>query len=522
MSPNIDRRWLRAQRYIADNQIDAAKVTLESIVSQSPNRYDAHMLLASVILSEGHVREASRHALIGSQFVVDDIEALGAVAHCLLRLGEMAGARDCLRKFDPDRITDSRQLLVLAHVFQKLGDQRSALTLMNRVDSLGYNDADFRYFRALQLLFNGQVDDARSELSRCLQLGPTYGRAVLTLTRTVQQTPQANYMEYVARQLDRVAPGSEDHAALEFARFEIAEDLGKFDEAFSAVQIANSIMYKRLTHSVDRDAAVFQKLIAKMTAKFLNPAVQPLEGPQPIFIVGLPRSGTTLLDRILDRHSMVISAGERNDFPKQLRWMADRHGHEILDEDLLDHLDDIDYAELACRYLAQTQWRAGGFPYFVDKLPPNYVLIGLIHRAFPRAPILHMTRDGMDVCFSNYKAMFGDTHAYSYDIAALASRYNSYRALMTHWHAVLPGRVLDVEYRDLVSNPDRVIAAILEHCHLPDEPACGNLGGNKTAADTLSSAQIHESIHTRSLGEWRRYAHHLKQLHALIEMSPNK
>jgi hypothetical protein len=157
-------------------------------------------------------------------------------------------------------------------------------------------------------------------------------------------------------------------------------------------------------------------------------------------------------------------------------------------------------------------------PYYVDKLPPNYQLVGLIHRALPRAPILHMTRDPMDVCFSNYKALFGDTHTYSYAIPALAARHSRYSRLMRHWAAVLPGRVYDVSYRQLVGDADNVVRGILEYCGLGYEPGCADLRRNKTAVDTLSSAQVREPIHTRTLGEWRRYERLLLPLQVALQV----
>lgn len=513
---NVERQWLRAQQYIASNQITAARIALEALVQRAPDHAAAHMLLASAILSEGRVREAAAHAILAAKAPLQDAEAVSATAHCLLRLGEITSARDCLEGFDSSRVADGHQLTMLAHAHQKLGDHPGALSLMDRALAHDRNNADFHYFRGLQLQFNGRIDEARTELETCLRLGPTYGRAVLTLVRMREQTSEFNQLDYVRRQLRDVERGSEDHAALEFAQFEILEDLGRYDEAFAALRRGNVIMYARSRHDIARDEKLFDALIAATPADSLRAGATELPGPRPIFVVGLPRSGTTLLDRILDNHSRVISTGERNDFPRQLRWVADRHGHELLDEGLIGQFGDINCAELGRRYLAQTQWRAQGRPYYIDKLPPNYLLVGLIHRALPDAPILHMVREPMDACFSNFKAMFGDTHAYSYSLDALAARYRQYRRLMQHWHAALPGRVHDVNYRDLVADPDPVIRRILEYCRLPYEPGCAEFKRNKTAVDTLSSAQVREPIHRRSLGEWMRYATQLESLRAAL------
>ena len=176
--------------------------------------------------------------------------------------------------------------------------------------------------------------------------------------------------------------------------------------------------------------------------------------------------------------------------------MADCHGHDLIDAKLVQRLAGLDYAEVGRRYVEQTRWRAGDKPYFVDKLPQNYMLVGMIRRALPHAPILHMVRDPMDVCFSNYKAMFGKAQAHSYDMAAMAVHYAHYRRLMQHWHAVLPGHMLDVSYIELVTDPEATFRRVSDHCGLPYESDASTRTRNKTAVNTLSSAQVREPIHS--------------------------
>ena len=513
MASSVDRHWQRAQRYIAENQIAAAKVTLESVVSHAPHRSDARMLLASVMLSEGTVRNATEQAVIASHHLPNDANAVSTVTHALLRIGETNAARATLERFDPSFTRDGPSLTAIAHAYQMLGDHPKALALMDRARALGFDNADFRYYRSLELQFNGRLEEARAELEACLKLGPTYGRASLTLARMRRQTPESNHLDYIRAQLRTVERGSEDHAAFKFAEFKILEDLGSFAEAFDALRTGNDIMYGRSRHDIAREQRLFDQLIAATPASFVAPHDESFAGPVPIFIIGLPRSGTTLLDRILDNHSQVLSTGERGEFPRQLRWAADCHGHELIDEKLIARFTNVDFAELGRRYLEQTQWRAQGRSFYVDKLPPNYLVAGLIRRALPHAPILHMVRDPMDVCFSNYKAMFGDSYAYSYELAALAAHYRQYRRLMNHWHAMMPGVVLDVNYGELVVDAESVARRVFAHCRLPYEPGCTDTSRNTSATDTLSSAQVREPIHARTIGEWRRYATQLSGLH---------
>ncbi|HWG65828.1 MAG TPA: sulfotransferase [Rhodanobacteraceae bacterium] len=518
MDSFVERVWLRAQRYIADGQVRAARIALESLIQRDPGHVAGRMLLASVHLDEGRVREAAEQAIAASGMLPDDADAVATAVHCLLRIGETRAALDCLTRFDAgNKPLDGRQLTVLAHVYQMLGDHATGLVLMDRAQAQGHDNPDFRYFHALQMQFNGRVVDARHRLESCLQLGPTFGRASLALARMGRQTADSNHVDYIRAQLQAVAKGSEDHAGFEFALYKELEDLGHYEEAFAALDRGNAIMYSRMSHDVAREGALFDGIKRLATADFMRGEGAKIAGPIPIFVVGLPRSGTTLLDRILDNHPDVVSTGERIDFPRQLRWAANRHGNELIDAALLERLSNVDYAELGKRYLAQTQWRAQGSLFFVDKLPANQMLLGLIHRALPQAPILHMVRDPMDVCFSNYKALFGESYPYSYEKNALAAHYVQYRALMQHWHATMPGRVLDVSYSELVRDPEAVLPSVFAHCGLRWVADCNDLTRNTGAVNTLSSAQIREPIHTRTLGEWRRYERQLAPVQGVLQ-----
>jgi hypothetical protein len=277
-------------------------------------------------------------------------------------------------------------------------------------------------------------------------------------------------------------------------------------------------MHARLPHDPASEADLAARIIAVSGSP---PAHFDAEdaGPQPIFIVGMPRSGSTLLERILGNHSQIAAAGELEDFGRQLRWQADRYDRNLVDPGLLERLPHVDFAQVGRRYLAQTRWRAGGKAYFVDKLPTNYFLAGYIHRALPHARILHIRRDPLDVCFSNYKAYFGSSSAYSYDLASVGARHLQYERLMRHWHQLMPGQIFDVSYSRLIHAPQIVAREILEHCGLAFEPACVDIRSNKTPVSTLSAEQVQGDIHQRAEGASIRYASQLTALRDVLERS---
>lgn len=519
MTTNPERRaWERIRRYLDNDQQVAARIALEALVQKSPADVEARVMLAGSILSgDKRVREPVAHLQAAARVLPEDSDLVAMVALAMLRVGEIVGARRCLENPDVGRTTSIQNLMSLAHVHQLLGEHAKALAFMDRARMLGHDNADFRYFRGLQLQFNGRLSEAEAELETCLRMGPTFGRALLALARLKRQTPGSNHLDYIRAQLRRVESGTEDHASFEFALYKELEDLGAHEEAWEALERANAVMYRRMNHDIGQERALFDTLIGLTTAEFLDRPRQTSDGPQPIFVVGLPRSGTTLLERLLGNHSMVESAGELSDFSRQMQWQADHFSFPVLDRGLLTQAPHLDFANIGRRYLEQSQWRARGKPFYVDKLPPNFMLAGFVRMALPDAPILHMVRDPMDVCFSNYKAMFGESYPYSYSIESLASHYACYRRLMRHWHEVMPGRILDVPYDSLVRDPENTVRGVFEFCKLPYQPGCIDPARNATPVATISSAQTRQPIHDRALGEWRRYANQLEGLRSRLD-----
>lgn len=510
VSRTIEQHWQRALQYLAGGQLAPARTQLEALQTQAPRQARTHLLAARIAWHENRIRDAARHALDAAVAAPEDPTLLCAAVEALLRVGEVVAARECLARPALAQAGQASWLMRLADFRQRLDENAESLALIERAVAAGAGGPDLCFHHGVQLYFNGRLAEAEAELEASLRQTPARGRAALALSRLHVQTNDHNHLDQIATGLKQVAKGTPDHAALEFAHYKELEDLGRYDEAWDALVRGNTAMRARNPYDATSQIEYLERLTSVFNAESVRSVGEQNDGPRPIFILGLARSGTTVLERMLGNHAEVEPAGELVDFGMQLHWAADtRNTHS---EGFLSRLPGLDLAEMGRRYLSQTGWRAHGKRFFIDKQPPNWVFAGLIHAALPQAKILHVVRDPMDVCFSNWRAFFGNTYAYSYDMAALAAYHHGYQRTMARWHRLMPGAILDVPYADLVREPEGTLRKTFEHCGLKWEPDCLDMRRNATPVATLSAVQVRQPIHTKAFGEWRRHADKLAPL----------
>jgi tetratricopeptide (TPR) repeat protein len=510
-----DPLWQQAQACLVRGQVGAARQVLASMQARQPaGDVYAYLLAAQIAWREDRVRDGARHALDAAGVVPDDAEALCMVATVLIEAGETLAARACLDQPTLAGCENPLLLMRAAGLRKRLEQHVEALALLDEAKSLGHATAALRFRRGEALMFNGWLEEAETELAASLAEAPAHGSVAVPLVRVRKQTAEHHHLDLLDRSAQHVAPGSREQAALEFARYKTLEDLGRDEEAWQALSRGNALMHARLHDEAAKHRAWLDRFLATWASEDGQIERDHPKGPLPIFIIGMARSGTTLLERMLGNHSQVAVAGELVDFGAQLHWMADTRNAQS--DSLVSRLPDLDYAELGRRYLAQTQWRAHGKTFFIDKQPPNWVLAGAIHSALPRAPILNLVRDPMDTCFSNWRAYFGDACAYSYDLDALAAHFNDYRRVIAYWHRLMPGAILDVSYAGLVNEPEATLRKVFDFCGLAWEPGCGDPARNMSPSATLSAAQVRSPLRRDTGGQWRRYVRQLAPLATLL------
>jgi hypothetical protein len=299
------------------------------------------------------------------------------------------------------------------------------------------------------------------------------------------------------------------------------EDIGNYAKSFQHLYQGAKKRREHMRYDVAADVATVDWIIDAFPAA-PNEAAQHLrdDAPSdaPIFIVGLPRSGTTLVDRILGSHSTIFSAGELNHFALSIvdAVRCRRGAAQLPRRDLIAHSADLDFAALGRDYLERARYAASAAIRFTDKMPLNYLYCGLIRRALPNAKIVHLTRQPMAACYAMYKTLFKDGYPFSYDLEEIGRYYIGYRRLMDHWQATMPAAIYTMSYEALVADQLGETRKLLDFCGLEWQDACAEFHRNPSPTTTASAAQVRRRIYDSSVTQWRNYATQLAELNSLL------
>lgn len=513
MSDHLISHWRLSEAALQARDFAGARRATERLLALAPDHALAWVRLSTIDSAQGRVRAATAAALRAAAVAPPDPAVRAAVAGRLLDVGLSRESHDLVRAMGdvPPAVAAE-----CARLSSRLGEQDRALAFAERAHAAGMRTPPLLYLRATALLFCGRLDEAEQQLERCLAEAPQLHQAHWTLAKLRRWSAGRNHVARLRRVLAGLAPGHPGAAYVAYALFKELDDLGDHAAAWPALERGCAERHRALPYDRAAEDALVDALIARFDDPLLSPEAASPEGSAPIFVLGMPRSGSTLLERILGAHPQVADAGELFDFAHQLRWACDAQSRQVLDQRMVEAAPSLDFPALGRRYLAQTAWRAGDRPHYTDKLPANFLLIGFIHRALPHARILHATRMPMDTCFSNLKELFGTAYPHSYDQADMAHHYRNYRRLMDHWHARLPGRILDVGYEQLVAEPETVARKVAAFCGLDWDPACIAVERRSAPSSTASAVQVREPIHARFVSQWKHYAAQLEPLRVAL------
>lgn len=498
--------WIQAYRLAA--QADA----------QHPGHPSPNHIGGVAALQLGRIPLAIAHLRIAAEAQPAHADALGHYARALAmahRMDDaMAAADRAALAADPG---DAALWDMLGVVYSKANAHEQACQAFERAVAAAPADANHRFNLATSHMYFGRLDEAEREFEACVRLDAGYWRGHLALAQLRRQTPERNHLARLRVLLDR-APGDVDaRLHLHLATAKELEDLGRDTEAFAHYQQGKAAWRRVSGYTPAQDEALFDAIERRFT--HVPPGAPGHPNREPIFVLGMPRSGTTLVDRILSSHPQVQSAGELGNFPAALHRAGGERGRSLAGMVECFPPDFDDWAGLGRAYVDSTRPLTGGLPRFVDKLPHNFLFAGFIARALPDVPIVLMRRHPMDTCLSNFRQLFAPEsayHAYSFDLLDIGRYYLRFDRLVRRWMDLFPGRILELRYEDLVDDQAGTTRRVLEYCGLPWDEACLRFDQAGGAVPTASAAQVRASMTRDYLQRWRRYGPALDELRALL------
>jgi hypothetical protein len=414
--------------------------------------------------------------------------------------------------------TDALSRDTMGCVYARLGDHAAALPHFAEAVGLEPRNTEYRYNLAATLNFLGRTDEADAALEELITLAPGDARAHHLLAGLRKQTPARNHVERLVRTHAGLRDGR-GRLLLGYAIAKELEDIGQPDEALDRLCAANAEHRRTLPYAFARDAAVFDAIEVNWPRAAAPATEAPADAP--IFIIGMPRTGTTLVDRILSSHPDVESAGELQAMALAVKKAAGTRSPTVLDSETIAAATISDMGAVGRDYLERARHhRRDPALRFTDKFPGNFQYAGLIAQALPSARIVCLRRHPMDTVLSNFRNLFAVSsryYDYSYDLLDIAAYYVRFDRLMSLWREALPGRLIEVRYEELVADQEGETRRLLAHCGLTWSDDCLSFHSNHAPVSTPSAAQVRRPMYRDSVARWKRHAAVLEPVQRFFE-----
>jgi len=521
---STDKKYLDLQKAMSQVQkgnLGEAERIYREILSDDPNNVDALRLLALLASRTGAVDQAINmlenctkiapdYALAWENLAKmyrqkDDPDSLQKAAFCFTKATELrpdwaegwAGLGtmqtrssqhkegiESYKKSIELKVNQPRVHLSLGHVYKTTGNQEECIN--------SYNDA---------ISFDKNFGEAYWSLAN-LKTYKFSGEEILNMEKRVELTevPEREKVHFL------------------FSLGKAFEDMGSYDESFEYYKRGNDLNRGRTTYDPKAIEALSERLKLFFTADRFNKYKGSGDNSNsPIFIVGLPRSGSTLIEQILASHSKIEGTMELPNIMNIARKLGNSTKDRTAYPEVIDTLQGIDLTDLGKSFINETQFLRTGKQHFIDKMPNNFSHIGLIKLILPNAKIIDARRNPMDTCFSCFKQLFARGQVFTYDLSEIARYYVNYVNLMDHWDKVLPGYVYRVQHEDLINDQEGVTRDLIDFCEVDFESSTLEFYKTKRAVKTASSEQVREPINTKGLNQWKNYETHLKDLKFHLE-----
>lgn len=518
---NSERKNLAiANRLFREGNLREAHSACTAVLNTQRQNPQAWYLLSNINFRVGRLDEAISNAQAATDLAPNQPELLVQLGTCLAASSHFGDALTIAETAAQLESAAPALLSNLGSLFSMCNDHNRAADFFQRAVKADESNAEYWYNLAAAQRMLGNLDDAEKSCNSAIDLNPQHGQAYYLRSDLRIQAPEANHIPELKALITASGGDTQNKILGSFALAKELEDIGEYQDSFSHLKTGAQSYRKSINYDVSDDIAAIDRIVNLHTHDALNETTPGYEEDAPIFIVGLPRSGTTLVERIIQSHSKVRSVGERNDFALEMSRLAaekcdsEKPSREAL---VLNSLR-IDMQELGSSYSSRIRSGPNDTIRILDKMPINYLYCGLIHAALPNAKIISLLRHPMDSCYAAYKAYLRGPYSFTYDLDELGRYYLAFRGLARHWRKTLPNSAyLEVEYETLVQNFEPEARRMFGFLELPWEDQVLEFQKNKAASSTGSAAQIRRGIYSTSIGKWKHYATELEPLRVILE-----
>lgn len=496
------------------DQLDEAEDCYTKALSINPEFADAHNNLGNLLNSSGKHDKAIasfQQAIKINPNFCDAYNNLGIALMNLSRADDAVASYRTALEFEPENKELHNNLGIALREQGNLDDSIDAYNKALQID-INYTEAHINLGTTLRA--QDKLEEAIEQIEQALTIEPGSAEALRALSFIKKfnvYDDQVHTMENLFSQ--KTTP---DHQKLHlgFALGKAFEDIKDYDKAFHYISEGNRFKRKSVEYSSKKTSDHFQKLIDYYSSSFFSTHINTnteCKDKTPIFILGMPRSGTSLVEQILSSHAQVYGAGELKTFSE----LTNKHSTESF-PDCIPGFDGKTLTALGDNYIRSIRKHSDTATYITDKMPHNFMYIGLIKAALPNAKIIHCVRDPMDNCLSIYKNLFGQAHYYAYDLVELGEYYSLYSRLMNHLREIMSDDIYEISYEKLVADQERQSEKLIAHCNLPWDDSCLSFHKNKRTVSTLSAIQVRKSIYKDSVALWKKYEEQLEPLRKAI------
>jgi len=495
----------------------AHELCLKTLAAQ-PDHADALFLLGII---------AAEHRNFGKAVDVID-RALALAPHkaeywaqrgrCLLALQRPREAFEAAQKALELEPGDALTLDTIGVVMTRAGAHADAIAPFRRAVARDATKATYHYNLGASLQFVGELQAAEAEYRQALRLDQSFHRAWSSLAQVARAPLSAAEIATLEGALEQPSIEADVELHLCHALAKQREDEGRYAAAFRLLERGKRRKAATLGYDFAADEALFAAA-ARLPAALAGRRDDGHESREPIFIVGMPRTGTTLVERILSSHPRVFSAGELTNFGLVLKRSTATPSNRVLDAETLAAAAHCDFAAVGAAYVESTRPRTGHKERFIDKMPLNFFYAPLIRRCLPNAKIVCLRRNPLDTCLSNYRQLFATSFSYynyAYDLLDTGRYYAAFDALTKLWHESLADNYLEIRYEDVVEHTEREARRLVAFCDLPWDPRCLAFQDNAAPVATASSAQVRQPMYRTAIGRWRHYGRELTPLRELL------